>query len=115
MPKVSSNSVGTVKDITKQINAVTLKGMRRDYRVSGAPGLQLRISANGTATWAVAYKSPRTLTWAKVAIGRYPAVTLKEAKGRASEVAANVRNGKDPIHDKRQEALVETFAVLASR
>jgi len=64
------------------------------------------------------YKSPRTGKWAKVALGKYATVdgvALAEAKGRASEVAADVRKGLDPIHDRRQEDLLETFSALASR
>jgi integrase len=115
MPRVSSSTVGTVKEIKKEIKAASLERVRREFRIKGAPGLQLRVSARGTATWAVAYKSPRTFRWAKVSVGRFPAVELNEAKGRASEVATDVRNGQDPIHDRRQEALVETFAMLAER
>jgi integrase len=89
--------------------------MRREYRIKGAAGLQLRVSAPGRATWAVAYKSPLTRKWAKVSIGRFPAVGLEEAKGRAGDVAADVRKGRDPIHDKRQEELLETFATLSER
>ncbi len=40
---------------------------------------------------------------------------LAEAKGRAGDLAADVRKGRDPIHDQRQEALVETFEALSER
>ena len=69
----------------------------------------------GTKSWALAYKSPATGKWSKAALGQYPGVGLAEAKARALDLAAEVRRGCDPIHDKRREALAETFAVLAKR
>jgi integrase len=113
---LSQNIIGTDREIR---NARPAPGKSRtDYRVKGAPGLLLRVAANGTKTWSYVYKSPRTGKWAKVALGKYAmvdGVALAEAKGRASEVAADVRKGLDPIHDRRQEDLLETFSALAVR
>jgi hypothetical protein len=115
LPKASSRTLGTVKEIKKEINTAPLGSIcvRREYRIKGAPGLQLRVSASGRATWAVAYKSPLTRKWSKVSVGRFPALGLDEAKGRAGDVAADVRRGRDPIHDRRQDALIETFATVS--
>jgi integrase len=115
LPRASRRILGTVKEVKKEVNAAASgsSSVRREYRIKGAPGLQLRVSASGTATWAIAYKSPLTRKWAKASVGRFPAVGLDEAKGRAGDVAADVRRGRDPIHDKRQEALIETFATLS--
>jgi integrase len=115
LPRASRRILGTVKEIKKEVNAAASgsSNARREYRIKGAPGLQLRVSASGTATWAIAYKSPLTRKWGKVSVGRFPAVGLEEAKGHAGDVAADVRRGQDPFHDKRQEALIETFATLS--
>jgi integrase len=108
MPKTSANVLAT----DREIQTVPTVG-RTDYRIRGAPGLQLRVTGSGTKTWAFAYKSPATGKWAKVALGRYPSVGLAEAKGLAVDVAAGVRKGKDPIHDKPRSVQHGTFKDLA--
>ena len=113
MPRASQNVLTNVKGV--EAVRPSPEGSRTDYRIKGAPGLQLRVSANGTKTWSLAYKSPATGKWAKVALGQFPAIGFAEAKGRAGDVAADVRKGNDPIHDRRQEALEETFQALSER
>lgn len=111
MPKASILLLTT----DREIKAASSRTDRTDYRIRGAPGLQMRVTAAGSKTLALAYKSPATGKWAKVALGKYPSMSLAEARDRAIELGAEVRKGRDPIHDKRQEALVETFATLAAR
>jgi integrase len=111
MPKASRNVLAT----DREVKSATSRHARTDFRVRGALGLQLRVTASGTKTWALAYKSPATGKWAKVALGTYPVIGLAEAKGRALDLAAEVRKGHDPVHDKRQMALAETFEALAAR
>ena len=79
MPKASSRVLGT----DRELRAAAVIGDsidRTEYRIKGAPGLQLRVSRSGTKGWAYAYKSPATGRWAKVALGTYPAIGLAEAK-----------------------------------
>ncbi len=72
MPKSSQHVLTNVKDVE---GASPGPGnIRREYRIKGAPGLQLRVGANARKTWVVAYKSPRTSKWAKVALGHWPAI-----------------------------------------
>lgn len=79
MPRESENVLAT----DRQLQAVKSAGARTDFRIKGAPGLQLRVTASGTKAWAFAYKSPATGKWAKIALGRYPEVELKNAKNLA--------------------------------
>lgn len=112
MPRASTNVLAT----DREVKAATSRGMPRvDYRIRGAPGLQLRVTERGTKSWALAYKSPATGKWSKSALGEYDRVGLAEAKAKAADLAAEVRKGHDPVHDKRQEALSETFGQLAAR
>jgi len=98
----------------RELKAVTSSD-RTDFRIRGARGLQLRVTAKGTRSWAFAYKSPATGKWAKFAIGKYPDIGLAEAKQRAEELSVQIRKGYDPIHDRRQQAVLETFDDLARR
>jgi integrase len=100
MPRASQNILAT--DL--QIKAVRVDA-RTDFRIKGAPSLQLRVTPSGSKTWSAVYKSPGTGKWAKKAIGAYPAIGLAPAKDRASDVLADVRKGLDPIHDGGSEVL----------
>lgn len=111
MPKTSANVLGT----DREIKAARARGSRTDFRIQGAPGLQLRVTEAGSKTWALTYKSPGTGKWAKVALGRYPSMGLAEAKGKAIDIGAEIRKGRDPIHDQKKDAPVDTFATLAAR
>lgn len=111
MPKSSSRILST----DREIRAATSLKRRTDFRIKGAPALQLRVTERGGKTWALAYKSPLTGKWTKAAIGTYPEIGLAEAKDRAQELAVEIRRGKDPVHDKRRQALLESFDDLAQR
>lgn len=111
MPRASRNVLST----DREVKAASPVGERTDFRVRGAPGLQLRVTERGTKSWALAYKSPATGKWAKVSLGRYPAVTLAEARDRALDFSAQIRKGRCPIHDRRHDSIVESFEVLALR
>jgi hypothetical protein len=56
--------------IDREVKAAQSKGERTDFRIAMALGLQLRISASGTKSWALGYKSPATGKWAKIVLGR---------------------------------------------
>jgi hypothetical protein len=77
MPKSSQNVLAT----DREVKAATSKRERTDYRIARVPGLQLRVTASGTKSWALAYKSPATGKWAKVALGHYPVVGLAGSQG----------------------------------
>lgn len=111
MPKASSLVLAT----DREIKAATSTSARTDYRIRGASHLQLRVTPKGSKTWTFVYKSPLTGKWAKAAIGTYPAIGLAEAKDCAQELAVGVRKGKDPLHDKRRESLLDSFQVLSER
>jgi hypothetical protein len=77
-----------------------------DHRM---PGLVLRVSAGGTKSWNAVYRHhgrARRLT-----IGRYPIITLDDARARARDALCEVSRGVDPS-GVRVDKL--TFAELAS-
>jgi integrase len=109
LPKVSERVLAT----DRELKAAAATQGRADFRIKGAPALQLRVTTRGTKTWALAYKSPLTGKWSKTAIGTYPDMGLAEAKDRAQEVSVAVRKGADPVHDKRRRSLLESFEDLS--
>lgn len=63
-------------------------------------GLQLHVFANGRMSWVYAYRldgKQRTLT-----IGKYPLVSLAEARRKRDEARQQIEQGIDPNHAKQQ-------------
>jgi hypothetical protein len=50
-----------------------------------------------------------------MSLGEYPAVGLAQAKRDALALTLAVRDGKDPLSERRVEEAVETFEKLAAR
>lgn len=84
---------------------------RREKR-SDAHGLRLVVTPKGGRTWELAYKfqgMPRTLP-----LGKYPAVSITEARRLAGEARSKADRGEDPgSRTKRQ--MVERAAVDRAR
>ena len=112
MAKQSVYVIGT----DREARAAVAKGNRTDFRLRGSPsGLQLRVTAGGVKTWALAYRSPATGKWSKVALGRFPDIGISGVRELAFQKQAEVRTGRDPVHDRRDSAIAETFDSLAKR
>ena len=109
MPKTTARLL-TDKDVR---SAKAAPGQRLELWDSRAPGLCLRVTAKGSKTWVVRYRTldgrqPRfTLGPAGSASGD---LSLVEARDRASDVRRLAREGGDPATTKRQEA-AEAMAV----
>jgi integrase len=67
-----------------------------DYFDEGIPGLALRVSSTGRKTWTFHYTSPGDGKRARLTIGTYPATTLANARGLATEARGAVEAGDDP-------------------
>jgi hypothetical protein len=82
-----------------EISRVHPGGTRRVYRISGARGLRLDVRSGGTMSWIVWYRTkagkPRTHT-----LGRYPEMSLKDAREAARKVVASVDLERDPHAEK---------------
>jgi integrase len=92
-------------------------GGRVELRDVACRGLALRITANDVRTWTFRFTSPLG-RGGRVAIGRYPDVSLGAARKRADELRREVASGASPTAAKRQaraEAGSKTFQFLADR
>jgi integrase len=70
--------------------------------VDGTSGLRLAIHPSGTKSWVVRYRRPVTKTTAKLTLGKYPPMSLAQARVRAAEARAAVAAGTDPGEAKRR-------------
>lgn len=72
------------------------------------PGLSLRLAAGGTKTWTLFYRSAGEQR--RQGLGRYPAVTLREARRKAGAVQDLLDAGKDPRLEAERERRAATDA-----
>lgn len=78
-------------------------------------GLTFTLSAAGTASWVLRYRIAGKAR--EVTLGRYPALSLKEARSLAGEKRTEIEKGKDVAQEKqrakRLRAIGGTFRDLA--
>src|SRR5215204_1489945 len=80
-----------------------------DYFDQRMPGLVLRVSARGTKSWNAVYRHQGRAR--RLTIGRYPIITLDDARARAREALCAVSRGIDPCGVRADKL---AFAELAS-
>ena len=81
-------------------------------------GLVLRITHNGSRSFAYRFRHPHTRKTLRATIGPYPATTLEAARKRAKEMAAQIACGTNPIEARNAERAAvptRTFEALAGR
>ncbi len=77
-----------------------LKPRAGRYMVSDGRGLSLDILPSGKMSWLYRYYLDGK--YGKVTLGRYPDLSLKAARGRRDELAAQVASGKSPALEAKQ-------------
>ena len=88
------------------------KGKRVELKDDASPGLVLRISATAS-TWSFTYRLGSKMI--RATIGRYPDVSLAQARDRAAEIRLAKGQGRDPRREKKVATAREllTFDALA--
>ncbi|MBE3637207.1 integrase arm-type DNA-binding domain-containing protein [Mangrovicoccus sp. HB182678] len=69
------------------------------FAAGGVPGLLLQITATGAKSWLL--KTVIGGTRRNIGLGPYPAVSLADARDRARETRDKIRNGIDPIEERK--------------
>lgn len=96
----------------------SLKPKQKRYDITINDGFQVRVYPSGIKVFQYRYKinkKPKRLTF-----GRYPGLSIREAKSKHLEASALKANGKDPaeaLFEKKEhtvEMLVEEFLTLRS-
>lgn len=75
-------------------------GKRATYHDIKIPGLQLRVSGAGTKTFCV-YRRLKGGQPERVTLGRFPAMTVEQARKLASAVVAQIEAGANPAEARR--------------
>lgn len=88
---------------TKPLSDTEIKRAKveeKDYALYDGSGLQLTIRKNGSKTFEFRYKSPTTQKLQKITIGKYPIVTLAEAREKRVEYQKTLLKGMDPKEER---------------
>jgi integrase len=105
----------------KKLDSLKPKDERVDYWDKSLRGFVLRITPDGTRTFSVMYRIGGRRR--RFTLGSYPVLKLADANEMARDALELVRNGIDPVEEKkrREEAEVErrlegfTFEMLAKQ
>jgi len=79
------------------------KPTNKEYPLNDGEGLNLLIKPDGTKQWVFRYTSPTQNKRRKTSFGTYPKTTLKDARTKKLEFQDLIKQGTDPIDDKREE------------
>lgn len=83
------------------------------YWDSTLAGFGLRLARGGAKTWVVQYRSRSDRRVKRLAVGRYPLVSLADARAAAKEQLAAVTKGQDPAAERRTDREAATFGEVA--
>jgi len=93
----------TTRHLTNAIVAAAKPkaGKQTDIPDAGVPGLALRVSAEGAKSWTIRYRTRNTGEQRRLTLGRYPSITLADAREAARSAIGDVAGGEDPAKAKR--------------
>ncbi|MEM6899518.1 MAG: integrase arm-type DNA-binding domain-containing protein [Pseudomonadota bacterium] len=112
------------------LSAVRLEQLRRNPPTRNVTipdgsvgGLELRASASGVLSWSLRYRVhgfgglsargiPKAGPQRRMNLGRYPAVSLREARAMAQQHLIAAESGVDPLEGERQSALDRVGSAL---
>lgn len=96
------------------------KPKSKEYNLSDSDGLALRIKPNGAKLWRFNYQRPISKKRASLSLGKYPALTLANARIKATEARELLAMGVDPklqrdnVLKEKQAVLNNTFEIVAN-
>ena len=101
-------------NLTKDFVATAQTDMaQQDIRDVKMPGLELRVTRKGIKTFAVRYRRKSDGRKMNVLVGRFPEISVEEARKRALRIKANTSDGADPAGDLHDRKQAMTFRELA--
>lgn len=76
------------------------KPKERPYKLADGGGLYLEVMPNGSRYWRMKYRHSGKEK--RIAFGVFPEVSLAEARKRREEARLQLREGKDPVEQRRE-------------
>ena len=78
----------------------SLKPKDKRYKVSDGENLYILVMPSGTKTFIYEYKSKQTLKYKRISLGKYPIMSLLEARSKRLEFQKMLLNGDEPRNSK---------------
>src|SRR2546426_3586354 len=100
------------------LNIETWKPTAVRQEVLDRDGLYFIVQSSGAKSWALRYRRKGDGKAVKHTIGTYPAITLKSARSKATELRAEIERGADPHGTKilsRRQTVQDSFEAVARR
>jgi integrase len=93
--------------MTSRIRALSARAVEHldvSAFVGGTPGLELRVSPKGTRSWRLLYRLAGSGRRESIKLGRYPDLSLADARKLASDKLAMASDARDPRAERRRRA-----------
>ncbi len=101
--------------VVKELGALEVKRISEPgfHAVGTVSGLYLNVKPSGAKSWILRAKVGKSRS--EIGLGGYPTVTLAQAWERAREALTSIREGKNPIAERKsvREAIEWTFKACA--
>lgn len=91
----------------KDLEIRALKPLDRIYKRSDERGLYIEVHPNGSKLWRV--KFTHLGKDKRLALGRYPEVGLAEARRKRDDARAKLRDGVDPLAERKRAKLIARY------
>ena len=98
---------------TRFVETVTTEKPRAEFFDAHENGLMLRVSRDGTKSWAFRYRRKSDHRRRFVSLGRFPVKSLEDARIAAAKVRIAVAEGVDPAAGIQQRKAAPTFRDVA--
>src|SRR5262245_25319713 len=98
---------GAKKFTVRWIETVSVE-IRTDFTDPDVKGLALRVTPNGSKSWSYSYRRQSDGRKRRITLGEFPAISLHQARTKASGHRATVADGADPASEKTAHKKVET-------
>lgn len=92
--------------LTKPLTATEVKNAKpkeKKYYLSDGQGLKLRVLPSGAKNWLLNYYRPANGKRANFSLGRYPDVSLVQARKSSLAARELIAQGIDPQEDKKRK------------
>lgn len=96
------------------VETAKASGPRSDIRDATVKGLELRVTAQGSKTWALRYRRQSDGTKRIVTLGGFPDYSLEEARDWAEDRKREIARGEDPAAKRQARKEAVTFEDLAN-
>jgi integrase len=101
--------MATKKLTARFVETVRTDQEREDIADADVRGLQLRVTAQGTKSWAVRYTRNTDGRRRRLTFGTFPGMSLEEARRRAHEELAAIGRGADPAAGVQERKAAPSF------